>query len=71
MNFEDFLNEKNLQVVTSDQAVNFRLTHQSGKANWLAMASTSKDLDKLIDSGASHQAIGKDIEVTILSLIHI
>jgi len=58
----EFLNEKNFQVVTSDQAVNFRVTHQSGKANWLAMASTSKDLDKLIDSGASHTAIGKDIE---------
>ena len=69
MNFEDFLNEKNLQVVTSDQAVNFRLTHQSGKANWLAMASTSKDLDKLINSGASHTAIGKDIEDTINMLL--
>ena len=69
MNFEDFLNEKNLQVVTSDQAVNFRLTHQSGKANWLALASTSKDLDKLIDSGASHTAIGKDIEDTINMLL--
>lgn len=67
--FDEFLNEKNLQVVTSDQAVNFRLTHQSGKANWLAMASTSKDLDKLIDSGASHQAIGKDIEDTINMLL--
>ena len=69
MNFEDFLNEKNLQVVTSMQAVNFRLTHQSGKSNWLAMASTSKDLDKLIDSGASHTAIGKDIEDTINRLL--
>lgn len=67
--FDEFLNEKNLQVVTSDQAVNFRLTHQSGKSNWLAMASTSKDLDKLIDSGASHQAIGKDIEDTINMLL--
>ena len=59
---KEFLNEKNFQVVTADQAVNFRVTHQSGKANWLAMASTSKDLDKLIDNGASHTAIGKDIE---------
>ena len=64
---KEFLNEKNFQVVTSDQAVNFRVTHQSGKANWLAMASTSKDLDKLIDSGASHTAIGKDIEDMINS----
>lgn len=69
MNFEDFLNEKNFQVVTSMKAVNFRLTHQSGKSNWLAMASTSKDLDKLIDSGASHTAIGKDIEDTINMLL--
>lgn len=67
--FDEFLNEKNLQVVTSDQAVNFRLTSQSGKANWLAMASTGKDLDKLIDSGASHTAIGKDIEDTINMLL--
>ena len=66
---KEFLNEKNLQVVTADQAVNFRLTHQSGKANWLAMASTSKDLDKLIDSGASHTAIGKDIEDSINMLL--
>ena len=69
MNFEDFLNEKNFQVVTNMEAVNFRLTHQSGKSNWLAMASTSKDLDKLIDSGASHTAIGKDIEITINMLL--
>ena len=67
--FDEFLNEKNLQVVTSDQAVNFRLTSQSGKANWLAMASTGKDLDKLIASGASHTAIGKDIEDTINMLL--
>ena len=69
MNFEDFLNEKNFQVVTNMEAVNFRLTYQSGKSNWLAMASTSKDLDKLIDSGASHTAIGKDIEDTINMLL--
>ena len=66
MNFEEFLNEKNMLVVVhSDDmshAVNFRITHQSGKANWLAMAATSKDLDKLINSGQSHTAIGKDIE---------
>lgn len=64
--FEDFLNEKNFLVVVNaddmSRAVNFRITHQSGKANWLAMASTSKDLDKLVASGQSHTAIGKDIE---------
>lgn len=64
--FEDFINEKHfLVVVQADDmghAVKFRITHQSGKANWLAMASTSKDLDKLVASGQSHTAIGKDIE---------
>ena len=66
MNFEDFLNEKNMLVVIHgddmSNAVNFRITNQAGKANWLAMAATSKDLDKLINSGQSHTAIGKDIE---------
>ena len=64
--FEKWLNEKNMLVVIHgddmSHAVNFRLTHQSGKANWLALAATSKDLDKLINSGQSHTAIGKDIE---------
>lgn len=64
--FDEFLNEKNMLVVIHgddmSHAVNFRITHQSGKANWLAMAATSKDLDKLINSGQSHTAIGKDIE---------
>ena len=64
--FEKWLNEKNMLVVIHgddmSHAVNFRLTHQSGKANWLAMAATSKDLDKLVNSGQSHTAIGKDIE---------
>ena len=64
--FDEFLNEKNMLVVIHgddmSHAVNFRITHQSGKANWLALASTSKDLDKLINSGQSHTAIGKDIE---------
>jgi len=66
MNFEEFLNEKNMLVVIHgddmSHAVNFRITNQAGKANWLAMAATSKDLDKLINSGQSHTAIGKDIE---------
>tara|TARA_B100000035_G_C20799462_1_gene464807 strand:- start:290 stop:625 length:336 start_codon:yes stop_codon:yes gene_type:complete len=64
--YDEFLNEKNMLVVVQgddiSHAVNFRLTHQAGSATWLAMASTSKDLDKLIASGASHTAIGKDIE---------
>ena len=64
--YDEFLNEKNMLVVVQgddiSHAVNFRLTHQAGSATWLAMASTSKDLDKLINSGQSHTAIGKDIE---------
>ena len=71
--YDEFLNEKNMLVVVNgddmSHAVNFRLTHQAGSATWLAMASTSKDLDKLIDSGASHTAIGKDIEDTINMLL--
>ena len=45
MNFEDFLNEKNFKVVTSMQAIDYRLTHQYGKGNIVAMASSGKDLD--------------------------
>lgn len=64
--FDEFLNEKNMLVVIHgddmSHAVNFRITNQAGKANWLAMAATSKDLDKLIASGQSETAIGKDIE---------
>lgn len=64
--YEEFLNEKNMLVVVHGEdmshAVNFRLTYRFDKGNILAMASTSKDLDKLIKSGQSETAIGKDIE---------
>ena len=63
--FEEFLNEKNFQVVTADQVINYRLSYRYGQGGILAMASTSKDLDKEIESGASKTAIGKDIEDTI------
>lgn len=68
MGFEQFLNEKNFQVVVADDyVVNFRISHQYGKGNLTALATTSKDLDKLIASGASETAIGKDLEDAINS----
>ena len=63
--FDAFVNEKNLQVVTSSDAINYRISHQSGSGHIVAMAATGKDLDKEIESGASKTAIGKDIEDTI------
>lgn len=66
MGFEQFLNEKNLQVVVADEyVVNFRISYQYGKGYLTALASSSKDLDKLIASGASETAIGKDLEDSI------
>jgi hypothetical protein len=65
MNFEDFLNEKNFQVVTSMQAINYRLTYQYGKGNIVAMASSGKDLDKELASNSTKLGIAKDIEMTI------
>ena len=63
--YDDFLNEKNFQVVTSMAAINYRLSHQYGQGNIVAMASSGKELDKEIESGASKTEIGKDIEDTI------
>ena len=63
--FEDFLNEKNFQVVSNMQAINYRLSYRYGQGGILAMAASSKDLDKEIKSGASKTAIGKDIEDAI------
>ena len=60
--FEDYISEKNFQVVIGDQAPKFTLMHKSGSGQIVALASTSKELDKLIDSGASETAIAKDIE---------
>ena len=65
MNFEDFLNEKNFQVVTSMKAINYRLTHQYGQCNIVAMASSGKDLDKELNSNSTKLGIAKDIEMTI------
>ena len=70
MNFEDFLNEndvneKNFQVVSNMKAINYRLSYRYGQGGILAMAASNKDLDKEIESGASKTAIGKDIEDAI------
>ena len=65
MNFKDFLNEKNFKVVTSMQAIDYRLTHQYGKGNIVAMASSGKDLDKEMNSNSTKTGIAKDIEMTI------
>ena len=62
---EELVSEKNLQVATSDAAINYSLSHQSGSGHIIALASTGKDLDKEIESGASKTALGKDIEDTI------
>ena len=63
--FDEFLNEKNFQVVSNMNAINYSLTYPLGSGRIVAMAATSKDLDKEIESGASKTAIGKDIEDTI------
>ena len=64
MDFKEFLNEKNFQVVTNMKAINYRLSYRYGEGGFIAMASSGKELDKQIeiDDPAS---IGKDIEDTI------
>ena len=64
MDFNDFLNEKNFQVVTSGEAIKYRLSYQYGKGGFLAMASSSKENDKEIEIG-DHNTIGKAIEDSI------
>ena len=68
MNFDQFLNEKMFQVVTNNGPINYRLSYGHGKyAGLVAMASSSKELDKEIESGASKTEIGKDIQDSINS----
>jgi hypothetical protein len=64
MDFNDFLNEKNFQVVTNDQVINYRLSYQYGKGGFLAMASSSKENDKELEIGDPN-TIGKAIEDSI------
>ena len=62
--FEDFINEKNLQVVTSGEAIKYRLSYQYGKGGFLALASSSKENDKEIEIDDVFE-IGKAIEDSI------
>ena len=64
MNFNDFLNEKNFQVVTSGEVINYRLSYQYGKGGFVAMASSGKELDKQIEID-DPDTIGKAIEDSI------
>jgi hypothetical protein len=64
MDFNDFLNEKNFQVVTSGHAVKYRLSYQYGKGGFLALASSSKENDKEIEIGDTFE-LGKAIEDSI------
>mgnify|MGYP000137706335 FL=1 len=64
--FEQFLEEKNFQVVSNMEAINYRLSYQFGKGGLLAMAATGKDNDKELAIGDPN-LIGKDIEDTINS----
>lgn len=64
--FEQFLQEKNFQVVSNMEAINYRLSYQFGKGGLLAMAATGKDNDKELAIG-DPDSIGKDIEDTINS----
>lgn len=66
MDFKQFLNEKNFQVVSNMEAINYRLSYQYGKGGFLAMASSGKELDKELSIG-DPASIGKDIENTINS----
>lgn len=62
---ENELHEKNFQTTVADNVINYRLFYQDGSGHIVALASTSKDLDKEIESNASPTAIGKDIEDAI------
>ena len=64
MDFNDFLNEKNFQVVTSGEAIKYRLSYQYGKGGFLAMASSSKENDKELEIGDPN-TIGEAIEDSI------
>ena len=64
MDFKEFLNEKNFQVVTSGEAIKYRLSYQYGKGGFLAMASSSKENDKELEIGDPN-VIGKAIEDSI------
>jgi len=62
--FEQFLEEKNFQVVTNMKAINYRLSYRYGEGGIIAMASSGKELDKQIEID-DPDTIGKDIEDAI------
>ena len=64
MDFNNFLNEKNFQVVTSGHAIRYRLSYQYGKGGFLALASSSKENDKEIEIDDVFE-LGKAIEDSI------
>ena len=64
--FEQFLQEKNFQVVSNMEAINYRLSYRFGYGGILAIAATGKDNDKELAIG-DPDSIGKDIEDTINS----
>jgi|TARA_B110001452_G_C15177551_1_gene409084 hypothetical protein len=64
MDFNDFLNEKNFQVVTSGHSIKYRLSYQYGKGGFLALASSSKENDKELEIDDVFK-IGKAIEDSI------
>ena len=64
MNFNDFLNEKNFQVVTNDEVIKYRLSYRYGQGSFLAMASSSKENDKELEI-EDPNIIGKAIEDSI------
>jgi len=60
--FGQFINEKNFTTVVGDYAVKFRISWDNRSNRIIAMASSGKELDKLIDTEFSETVIGKDIE---------
>jgi len=66
--FDEFLNEKNFQVVTNMEAINYRLSYRYGEGGIIAMASSGKDNDKELAIG-NPSSIGKDIEDTINKIL--
>jgi len=64
---ENELYEKNFQVVIGDEAIEYTLRENLGGSGIIALPSSSKDLDKEIESDVSKTAIAKDIEDSINS----
>ncbi|MDA8988646.1 hypothetical protein N9F93_00060 [bacterium] len=63
MDFNDFLNEKNFQVVTSGHAIKYSI-HYEAIGRFVAIATTSKENDKELEIDDVFK-IGKAIEDSI------